>query len=141
MRKTEAKGADTAKTMGLPAAGVFSCRECGKCCLARGEYGYVYVNLHERRRLARYLGIDTAEFTRRYCARTDGWYHLKHPEQDCGFLRNNRCSVYAARPDQCRTWPFWPENMEPGVWEKEVVPYCPGAEKRRPEEHVQEADR
>jgi len=26
----------------------------------------------------------------------------------CIFLKNGRCSVYDARPTQCRTYPFWP---------------------------------
>src|SRR5687768_2223484 len=26
-------------------------------------------------------------------------------------LRRKVCSVYPVRPLQCRTWPFWPENL------------------------------
>ena len=35
-------------------------------------------------------------------------------------------TVYAARPQQCRSWPFWPENMRKKVWNLEVVPGCEG---------------
>jgi Fe-S-cluster containining protein len=42
------------------------------------------------------------------------------------FLDGVRCSVYRARPEQCRTWPFWPENMSERVWTKEVKRDCPG---------------
>jgi len=109
----------------------FECQGTGKCCTSRGEYGYIYLRLEDRRRLARRLKMKTAEFTRRYCAKTDGWYHLKHPEKDCQFLEGKRCGVYEARPTQCRTWPFWPENMNAKTWNREVASFCPGVGKGR----------
>ena len=36
---------------------------------------------------------------------------------DCVFLKEDpergrkTCSIYPVRPLQCRTWPFWPENL------------------------------
>jgi uncharacterized protein len=103
----------------------FACQGSGHCCTAHGEYGYVYLSLEDRRRLAAHLGLRTSSFTRRYCSRTDGEVHLKHPDRDCCFLAGHRCSVYAARPQQCRTWPFWPENMSPAAW-REAQSFCPG---------------
>ena len=36
------------------------------------------------------------------------------------------CTVDEVRPTQCRTFPFWPENLEtPGAWEA-VIHQCPG---------------
>lgn len=104
----------------------FGCRDCGGCCRSRGAYNYVYLSLHDRRRLARHLGLTTLQFTRRYAQKTHGWFHLKDPEGDCVFLEDGRCTVYDARPTQCRTWPFWPENMKPRVWHREIQPACPG---------------
>ncbi len=46
-------------------------------------------------------------------------------------MKDSRCAVYDARPWQCRTWPFWPENMNETVWEREVASYCPGVGKGR----------
>lgn len=78
------------------------------------------------------LGLPVAEFRRKYCDRTDGHLHLKDPELDCVFLDGTRCSVYEARPEQCRTWPFWPENMvDQRTWNEEVVSFCPGVGKGR----------
>ncbi len=104
----------------------FECQGTGGCCRARGPYGYVYLTLEDRRRLAAHLCLLPGVFTRRYCDLTDGRWHLRHPERDCGFLAKGRCTVYEARPVQCRTWPFWPENMNPEVWRREVVAICPG---------------
>lgn len=109
----------------------FQCQGSGKCCLSRGAYGYVYLTLEDRRRLASHLGLTTLSFTKRYCAKTEGHFHLKHPEKDCNFLEGKRCGVYEARPTQCRTWPFWPENMHAKVWTTEVASFCPGVGKGR----------
>jgi len=42
------------------------------------------------------------------------------------FLENKKCSVYTARPMQCRTWPFWKENMNIKKWNEELINFCPG---------------
>lgn len=104
----------------------FECTGCGECCKSRGRYGYIYVILEERQQLARHLGLTTAAFTRKHCEKTDGLFHLKNPSKDCQFLDGVRCSVYSARPEQCRTWPFWPENMSAKVWKLEVMRDCEG---------------
>lgn len=106
----------------------FSCQGSGRCCVSRGAYGYVYLTLEDRRRLAAALGLPTREFTRRYCAKTDGLVHLRDEGPDCRFLEEQRCGVYEARPTQCRTWPFWPENMNARAWTA-IAAYCPGVGK------------
>jgi Fe-S-cluster containining protein len=107
----------------------FECQGDGKCCKTRGKYGYVYLSFGDRRRLAAHFNMSLSEFTTRYTEKEDGLYELKYTGQDCPFFENNCCSVYLARPWQCRTWPFWPENMNEPVWEGEVAPYCPGVGK------------
>jgi len=109
----------------------FACQGTGQCCTSRGEYGYIYFTLKDRKRLASLLQITTREFTRQYCIKSDGHFHLKSPESDCRFLDGNRCTVYEARPAQCRTWPFWPENMNSRTWKKDITTFCPGIGKGR----------
>ncbi|MBY0369865.1 YkgJ family cysteine cluster protein [bacterium] len=109
----------------------FECQGSGKCCVSRGGYGFVYLSQRDRTRLARHLEMPTRLFTRTYCTKTDGWWHLKDMEGPCQFLKGKRCSVYEARPIQCRTWPFWPENLKPKVWNEEVASFCPGVGKGR----------
>lgn len=104
----------------------FECTGCGNCCKARHGYGYIYMTLPERRRMAAHLGLKTAVFTRTHCDKTNGFHHLRHPSKDCQFLDGTRCTVYAARPEQCRTWPFWPENMNKREWNGPVKRDCPG---------------
>ena len=110
----------------------FQCQGSGKCCVSHGEFGFVYLTPKDRARFAKHLGISTASFTKKYCSKDkSGTWHLnedpKRPE--CMFLKNKKCTAYEARPNQCRTWPFWPEVMTPKAWSKEVASFCPGVGK------------
>ena len=85
----------------------------------------------DRKRAAKALGVRASDFTRKYCAKTDGFFHLKERENpECVFLEGgNRCGIYSGRPTQCRTWPFWPEAMSVKAWKSEVAAFCPGVGK------------
>lgn len=110
----------------------FQCQGSGNCCVSRGDYGFVFLTLKDRRALAKLLKIPTALFTKQYCDQRDGVWKLKDAETaDCTFLRDHRCSVYKARPTQCRTWPFWPEILNAKTWNGEVKKGCPGVGKGR----------
>lgn len=109
----------------------FQCQGSGKCCTSHGEYGFVFLTLADRRRMAQFLKIPTLRFTKKYCQKTKGYFHLREDlgSPDCLFLKKKRCSIYEARPTQCRTWPFWPEVLNAKTWNKEVVTFCPGVGK------------
>ncbi len=111
----------------------FECQGSGKCCLSRGQYGYVYLTLEDRQRLARHFGLSTAAFTRKHCQKEDGYVRIAYEKSsdDCVFLEGKGCTVYEARPTQCRTWPFWPEVMGAKTWAREVEAFCPGVGKGR----------
>jgi Fe-S-cluster containining protein len=48
------------------------------------------------------------------------------PNYDCIFWQPKGCLVYAHRPLQCRSFPFWPSNLyEAQTWE-ELRARCPG---------------
>lgn len=109
----------------------FECQGSGHCCTSRGEYGYVYLTRQDRRRLAEHLELTPPQLMEKHLEVTDGHVHLKFPDENCAFLDGKRCSIYEARPTQCRTWPFWPENMSPKAWKEEVVASCAGVGKGR----------
>lgn len=106
----------------------FECQGSGKCCTSHGEYGFVFLTLYDRKRFAKYLNISTTEFSKTYCEKSGGAWHLKEDKNraDCMFLKGKGCTVYEARPTQCRTWPFWPEVMNAKSWKKDVADFCPG---------------
>ena len=105
----------------------FTCTQCGNCCT--GAPGFVWVGLEEIERLAAHLGLEVDEFGRRFVRRV-GRHHslIERPNGDCVFWdRASGCTVYQARPVQCRTWPFWEENLEdPEEWAR-VQTGCPGS--------------
>lgn len=109
----------------------FECQGSGKCCTSRGEFGFVFLTQEDQERLAKHLGSDVTQFQKQYCDQTQGIWHLKEnkTQPDCLFLKEKRCSTYEARPNQCRTWPFWPEVMNAKSWKSEVESFCPGVGK------------
>ncbi len=105
----------------------FGCTRCGACCT--GAPGYVWVDEDEIERLAKLRGEQVDEFARRFVRLVGRRYSLtERSNGDCVFWdRASGCTVYEARPNQCRTWPFWRENIEtPEDW-RDVRRTCPGA--------------
>lgn len=89
----------------------FECTGCGRCCT--GADGYVWVTEADIEALAATLALDLDAFGRRYLRRVGDRYALLDAGRDgaCVFLDGNRCSVYAARPSQCRRYPFWASHL------------------------------
>ena len=106
----------------------FECQGSGKCCTSHGEFGFVFLTKEDRTRFAKHLNLSVSAFQKKYCDQTSEIWHLKEikNQPDCIFLKDKRCSVYEARPNQCRTWPFWPEVMNAKAWKSEVQSFCPG---------------
>ena len=92
----------------------FKCQGSSNCCISRGSHGYVYLSKKDLIRIAKYLNIAVNVFKKKYCDYSDGYLHLKeiYSNGNCQFLNNKKCSIYSARPTQCRTWPFWKEKHE-----------------------------
>ena len=113
----------------------FSCTMCGNCC--SGSPGSVRFTESEAESMAAKLDVSTTYFYDKYARReVEGefsWLELKevptpaveHPDGltiqsglDCIFLDREAipgkavCSLYDARPLQCRSWPFWSEIVE-----------------------------
>ena len=111
----------------------FSCTQCGDCC--SGSPGFVWVNDEEIAALANLVtGGNVEAFEDQYVRRVGIRKSLKEfPSGDCVFLdeKTRRCTVYSARPRQCRTWPFWDSNLKsPDDWEA-TKRVCPGCDKGR----------
>jgi uncharacterized protein len=105
----------------------FTCTKCGACCT--GAPGYVWVVAEEIEALAGHRGLSVEEFGRQFVRRVGDRFSLvERPGGDCIFWdRAIGCTVYEARPIQCRTWPFWPENIESAESWEDVTSICPGS--------------
>jgi Fe-S-cluster containining protein len=107
----------------------FECTGCGGCCTARGEYAHVYLNPEEAADLARELSLGVREFRRRFTFVDEyGYTQLRFDDSTCVFLdrQTKRCTVYGARPTQCRTFPFWRGLVEDGRFTPEARELCEG---------------
>ncbi len=112
----------------------FECTQCGNCCT--GPPGYVRVNDEELAAIAAALDLTVAQVEAQFTRPLGNLRSLteKRTEYgfDCVFLDRDSqpgktlCRVYLARPAQCRTWPFWPENLlHPRDWQR-AARTCPG---------------
>ena len=107
----------------------FKCQGSSNCCVTRGSNGYVFLSKKDLSRLAKYFNLSLIKFKNNYCQTTDGFIHLKELKEingNCVFLNEKRCTVYKSRPVQCRTWPFWNENMNVKTWNSNISKNCPG---------------
>ncbi len=110
----------------------FECIGCGACCAGPDE-GYIWLTGSELKRAAEYLKISPKTFREKFVRRVGVRMSLlEHPKtKDCIFLADlgagrRGCVIYPVRPLQCRTWPFWAENLStPLAWKKAGVK-CPG---------------
>ncbi len=119
----------------------FECTQCGNCCT--GGPGAVWFTADEGRAIAARLGVSEGQFLDRYTRRIGvrRSFNERKTEHgfDCVFLDRSTapgkamCSIYDVRPTQCRTWPFWPENLETeAAWDaaKRLMP-CHGMNRGR----------
>ena len=103
--------------------------DCAACCTNHDDYAYVYLSPGEPQRLAEFLGLSVEAFRARYTEVVDRRIVLKMDRPDCPFLSGARCSVYPARPVQCRSFPFWEENLVDQESWKRVREFCPGIDR------------
>jgi Fe-S-cluster containining protein len=109
----------------------FECQQCGNCCSGPDE-GYIWVTKAEIEMIADFLKISIGQLREKYCQRLGmRTTIIEQPiTKDCIFLKQidgqKKCMIYPVRPNQCRTWPFWPENLtSPNSW-NEAAQKCPG---------------
>ncbi len=104
----------------------FQCQPaCTNCCTGAGE---VYLADEDVDRIAARLGTTAEEFQQTYCERDDGGeLRLTTPSgKACHFLLEEACAIHDYKPVQCRTFPFWPENVAHRRAWKKLSRHCPG---------------
>ena len=84
----------------------FRCAGCGECCRWTGS---VLLTDADFPKLAERLGVSEQEFIDMHTRLSPNRQQLALLDQadgSCAFLVGDRCSIYEARPEQCRTFPF-----------------------------------
>ena len=107
----------------------FSCKRCSACC--RYEAGFVFLSEKDLDKLACGLKMEIKRFTNIYCRWVIDWQgkevlSLKEKaNKDCIFW-DSGCTVYNARPLQCRTFPFWESIIASSQNWEAAASGCPG---------------
>jgi len=106
----------------------FECTQCGNCCT--GAPGAVWISDEELHEIADHLDKSIGEVRLMHTRIVRGKLSLReYANGDCIFFdgESRGCTIYEARPIQCRTWPFWRSNIAtPKDW-SETQRECPGA--------------
>ncbi len=109
----------------------FECVQCGRCCSGPGE-GYIWITKPEIQIIADFLKISVGQVRKEYLKRVGLRTTIieQTGTKDCILLQDiagqKRCIIYPVRPSQCRTWPFWSDNLtNPNAWNK-AAQKCPG---------------
>ena len=105
-----------------------ACETCaGNCCI--GESGYIWVTNEEIDAMAESLNYTREDFINEYLLKIRYRFSIKEVPYEGGHrcvffnLHKRQCSIYATRPEQCRTFPFWGYFKEKI---NEVESECPG---------------
>ena len=78
------------------------CTQCANCC----RVPEVDITERDIEKLAKFVGATRQEFIRDYTQRDEKkGLILKRTESGCVFLRDNLCTVYEARPQNCANFP------------------------------------
>ncbi len=107
----------------------FECTGCGRCCT--GAPGFVYLSESDIERISNFLKMDKITFIKKYTFQVTvyGENRLSLKEKsnyDCIFYRDKKCLIYPVRPYQCRSYPFWKNNIKSrDRWER-LSRDCPG---------------
>ena len=103
----------------------FECQsDCFKCC---AKPGIVYFDRAAIKNAARIIKISTERFKKGFLKLDNGqWVHEVESGNPCSFLTPEGCAIHNGKPLQCRSYPFWHENMTSKSMWKFVGAFCPG---------------
>ena len=90
-----------------------NCLKCPSLCCRLA--GYVEVSPTDIRRLAKHLGLTVREFEAKHIVEKTRKKEklIKSADVTCQFLgENRRCTVYSARPRDCRGYVCWDQDDE-----------------------------
>ena len=107
----------------------FECTRCSSCC--RHDPGYVFMSRKDVDLITEHLGLTELQFKEKFCRVVDFGIvtRLSLTEKrnnDCIFWEGAGCSIYEARPLQCRSFPFWMQNVESRDNWYAAAEDCPG---------------
>jgi Fe-S-cluster containining protein len=77
--------------------------------------------------MAKHLSLTLKEFRARFTKKLTHGVVLIFVKGHCVFFEEKTgCKVHAAKPRQCSTWPYWPDNIKDGRFTPAVLKICKG---------------
>jgi Fe-S-cluster containining protein len=104
-----------------------ACEKCRGACCRWG--GYVWVTEEDIQAMADLMNVDLEAFAEEYLRAAYGRLslqeRLRDGEYQCALFDpfTGSCLVYQARPEQCRTFPYWEAYRENC---QDLLGICPG---------------
>ena len=77
------------------------CTQCGNCCRSL----MINIDSEDAQRLAAHLHTSAKKFEEKYIEHSSEGTLAVMNAIPCHFLHENKCTVYAARPKECREFP------------------------------------
>lgn len=77
------------------------CIKCANCC----NQLRTILNKEDIARISKQLNLTQANFAKEYLTKYDET-HLEFVKLPCPLLSENRCKIYPARPEACKTFPY-----------------------------------
>jgi uncharacterized protein len=105
--------------------------------------GLVEISPYDIRRLAKHLGLTVPQFEEKHIVEVTrrGKKHIKSEFGTCQFLSaNHRCTVYEARPKDCREYVCWDQD-ETTVYDFAKFVQMPVAKQQKLDDEAQERER
>ena len=100
------------------------CLSCANCCKTMTPT----FNARDLKRISAHFGQTVEEFKEKWLYKERGTGDWMNRKQPCQFLnlKDNKCSIYAIRPDDCAGFPHLPKKMKDYVHvHKQNIEYCP----------------
>ncbi len=107
-----------------------ACSSCrGKCCC--GQTGYVWLSSYDIDKIVLFLKTNFVDFKEKFLRKKGNKFALKEKDNptengfECIFFDSIKmeCSIYEARPAQCKEYPFWQEFKKDITF---LFKECPG---------------
>ncbi|NGX28370.1 MAG: hypothetical protein K940chlam1_00549 [Candidatus Anoxychlamydiales bacterium] len=105
----------------------FKClNNCSNCCT--GAPGFVYLTDGEIENISNFFKISKKSFLTKYTRQVRNGISLKenYKNFDCCFLKDKKCLIYTQRPKQCKTFPWWKNNLKTTQAWQNSKKDCPG---------------
>lgn len=86
-----------------PGVSVFSCRQCGECCIG---YGGTFVTDQDIERISTFIGTDPNGFIEKFCCLSGDRPVLAQQDDGHCVFWDKVCTIHPVKPQMCRKWPY-----------------------------------